>query len=218
MGFGILSAMKNAYTLLGLATIIVFIGAYLAVEEANAPSAEPVQSTTSSSGPITKSNNNHESMSLTLSSPAFEENGQIPSKYTCDGQGINPELDISNVPGGTESLVLLMDDPDIPDNVKATIGQDAFDHWVLYAIDPSTKTIPEGVGDALGSAGLNSGGRSGYTGPCPPDGEHRYVFTLYALKGTLNFIKAPTLSEVRTAAESNMLEKTELIGHYTRTQ
>jgi len=92
--------------------------------------------------------------SLTLTSPAFKHMERIPSRYTCDGENLSPPLNISGVPEGVESLVLLMDDPDIPDYVKKERGIEVFDHWVLYGIDPETVEI--GEGQAIGSQGLNS--------------------------------------------------------------
>lgn len=208
--------MKNAYALLGLSFLIVFTGAYLVLDRAYAPTQNEVQTRSATEPTHEQSTNQTHTMSLTLTSPAFEHNGKIPSKYTCDGENVNPEFTISGVPEGAQSLALLMHDPDIPENVKAQIGQDSFDHWVLYAIDPKTERIPEGEGDAAGSPGVASNGNAGYAGPCPPDGEHRYIFRLYALSSTLNFVKEPTLSDVQTAIAGSILEESELIGRYER--
>jgi len=160
------------------------------------------------------SDDNPPAMSLTLTSPAFSDGGLMPSKYTCDGDNVSPELHISNVPPGTESFVLVMDDPDIPPSVKQTRGINTFDHWVMYNIPGDTHTIAEGI--ETGNVGMNTRGTSGYTGPCPPDREHCYFFRLYALSGTINFIKAPTLQEVEEAAQGMMLEQASLTGRYER--
>jgi len=157
--------------------------------------------------------------SLTLSSPAFEPGGAIPSKYTCDGdRTTNPPLLISNVPSEAKSLVLVMDDPDIPQVFKDERGIDSFDHWVVYGILPDTAEIEEGA--VVGALGMNSGGTEGYTGPCPPPEyeptTHRYIFKLYALSGTLQFIKAPSKAEVLAAMQGMMLDEAELIGTYSR--
>jgi len=201
--------MRNAYALLGLSFLIVFVGAYFVIQRAYAPTPEDM------SVPLEETPNTETTtMSLTLTSPAFNDNDLIPSKYTCDGGNINPELRIENVPEGTASLVLVMDDPDIPDSVKESMGIEKFDHWVLYNISPETETIAEGV--TSGSEGLNTRGDAGYTGPCPPDREHRYIFRLYALGGSLNFIKAPTLDEVETAAKGSAIGSATLIGRYER--
>lgn len=187
--------MKYAYAVLGIGILAIAIAGFLLT-------------------------NQEQTMNdLTLTSSAFENGGVIPSKYTCDGDRLlNPPLSISGVPEGTKSLVLLMDDPDIPEVFKKERGIDAFDHWVLYAIPPETTQIPEGA--PLGSSGLNSAGTSGYTGPCPPPEyeptKHRYIFKLYALSGTLNFIKEPTLSEVKQAVEGMVIDETELTGTYDR--
>ncbi len=190
--------MRQAFALLGVMTLIVSIGAFVAF-------SNKVEV------PIPYQDNNA-SMSLTLTSPAFIEGGSIPSKYTCDGENSNPEMQIENIPEGTQSLVLVMDDPDIPDSVKQSRGIEKFDHWVLYNIPSDTKVIPEGA--TIGTPGLNSKGDAKFTGACPPDREHRYFFRLYALNGILNFIKTPTLDEVESAALEMTLEMVTLMGRY----
>ncbi|HCR52056.1 TPA: YbhB/YbcL family Raf kinase inhibitor-like protein [Candidatus Kaiserbacteria bacterium] len=155
---------------------------------------------------------------MSLTSPAFEHNGTIPAKYTCDGNSeLSPPLSISGVPEGAQSLVLIMDDPDVPRELKA---DGVFDHWTLFNIPPDTHEIPEGA--IAGEAGANSSGAAGYTGPCPPPeyepSEHRYVFALYALSGPLlRFAEIPTKRQVLSALEPLVLEKAELIGRYSRT-
>ena len=109
---------------------------------------------------------------FTLSSPAFADNGAIPRRFTCQGEGVSPELDWSGVPAGTTTLALLVVDPD------AGIDN-GFTHWVLTDIDPAARTLAEGT--TVGTPGDSSRGSPGYTGPCPPSGTHHYVFTLYAL-------------------------------------
>lgn len=199
--------MRNAYALLGLSFIIVFIGAYVLIERAYAPTTDDVV-------PAQDTSSNQEIAMMTLSASAFEDGGQIPSKFTCDADNVSPELSIENAPEGTESFVLVMDDPDIPDSVKERLGAEKFDHWVLYNIPGDTRTIPEG--NAPGTHGLTSRGEAAYAGPCPPDAEHRYIFRLYALSGQLNFIKAPTLDEVEAAAQGSALESASLTGRYER--
>ncbi len=194
--------MNHAFTLLGLATLIVFVGAFVVFnKKVDAP--EQIDS---------KDENNL--MSLTLTSPAFEEGSPIPPRFTCDEDNVSVPLTISGVPEGTESLVLVMDDPDIPQEVKDARGIEKFDHWAVYNIPPETTVIKEG--EVIGSLGLNSRGEEGYAGPCPPDAPHRYFFRLYALSGTLNFIKAPKLDELETAAKGSMIEATTLMGTYNR--
>lgn len=153
-------------------------------------------------------------MSLLLTSPAFVEGGTIPSRFTCDGENVSPELHIANVPKGTAALVLVMDDPDIPGFVKEKFGIQKFDHWAVYNVPADTAVIPEGA--LVGTGALNTSGEAQYTGPCPPDREHRYIFRVYAVSSTLTFVKTPTLDEVETAAQGIMLESATLMGRYAR--
>lgn len=195
--------MRPAFALLGLLACLVYVGGFIALsKKAEAPN-EVIN------------DNPRGTMSLTLTSPVFQDGGSIPQKYSCDGENISPELHIGNVPEGTVSFVLVMDDPDIPISVKQTRGIDTFDHWVVFNIPPETTVIPEG-GLKEASSGMNTRGTNGYTGPCPPDKEHRYFFRLYAVSGTLNFIKAPTLHEVEAAAQGMSLASTTLTGRYER--
>ena len=161
------------------------------------------------------SRNGTETMGLALTSTAFEHNGMIPSQYTCDGPNISPPLTISNIPENTQSLVLIVDDPDVPKEVRE---DQMVDHWVLYGIPPTTTEIPEGT--APGGEGINTRGSEGYIGPCPPPEyeptTHRYFFKLYALRGSINFVTAPTKGDVESAIQGMIIEQTELIGLYDR--
>lgn len=152
---------------------------------------------------------------LKLTSTAFEDGGVIPMKYTCDGDNINPPFEISGVPEDTKSLVLIMDDPDIPDAVKERLGIDIFVHWVAFNIAPDTIKIIEGQ-EPKGVLGRNSTGNTGYTGSCPPDGEHRYFFKLYALSRMLELGERATKQDVEEAMRGKILMETELIGLYNR--
>lgn len=147
---------------------------------------------------------------LTLSSSAFEEGGLIPSKYTCDGENVNPELSISGVPEGTVSLALIMDDPDA---VKP--AGHVWDHWVKFNIPPTVTKIDENS-DPEGVSGITSREVLTYGGPCPPDGEHRYFFKLYALDTKLSLREGATKAEVERAMEGHILEETQLMGRYDR--
>lgn len=149
-------------------------------------------------------------------SAAFEEAARIPAKYTCDADNVSPPLSIRNLPEGTKSMALIMDDPDIPESVKKARGIEVFDHWVVYNIPRSVVEIEEGK--TPGTDGNNSAGTSGYRGPCPPDREHRYFFKLYALDTTLNFIKAPTRKELEDAISPHVLGSAKLMGVYEREQ
>lgn len=150
---------------------------------------------------------------MQLSSPAFQHQGSIPDRYTCDGENISPPLEIRDVPTGTFSLVLLMDDHDLPE----TAPVDVWDHWVVYNIPPDTASIVEGVSPP-GVFGSNSWGKTGYGGPCPPDREHRYVFRLYALDMTLSLEAGATKQQVEEAMVGHILGQTVLIGLYCRPQ
>ena len=194
--------MRHAYTLLGIMTLVIFVGAYIAFNK-------------KAEAPITNDLINPSTMSLILSSPVFSEGGSIPSKYTCDGVNVSPELHIDNVPEGTKSFVLVMDDPDIPEFVKKERGIEKFNHWALYNIPADTRILKEG--ELIGTSAMNGRGEAKYTGPCPPDREHRYIFRLYAVSGQLNFLQAPTLDEVETAARGMMLGSSTLTGRYNRT-
>ena len=149
-------------------------------------------------------------MPLKISSTAFENNGEIPSFYTCDESNVSPPLKFEGVPEKAKSLVLIMDDPDA---VKP-VGK-VWDHWVVFNIPPETKGAVEGR-DPEGTMGLNSRNNLTYGGPCPPDGEHRYFFRLYALDTKLKLKEGATKAEVLKAVEGHIIEKAELIGKYKR--
>src|SRR3989304_9638033 len=115
---------------------------------------------------------------MKIQSPSFENNQSIPSKFTCDGENINPPLEFLDIPENTKSLVLIMDDPDAPMGLWV--------HWTVWNIDPATSGIPENQKFEGAMEGMTSSGKTGYGGPCPPDKEHRYFFKLYALDTTLS--------------------------------
>ena len=157
-------------------------------------------------------------MALTLTSPAFGNGELIPSEHTCDGANTSPELAFSGVPEGTVSLAIIMDDPDIPEEVKKMRGIEVFDHWVLFNISPNALGITEG--GTIGTPGVNGVGKTGYTGPCPPreyePKEHRYFFRLYALDALLELPEESRKSEVLEAMEGHILAAAELMGRYSR--
>jgi Raf kinase inhibitor-like YbhB/YbcL family protein len=159
-------------------------------------------------------------MTLKLSSAAFSPNGEIPRKYTCDGQDLSPPLSWSGVPEGTRSLVLIVDDPDAPDPRAPKM---TWVHWVLYNIPPGAAGLPEGVRAADLPAGtkegLNDWKRPGYGGPCPPIGRHRYFHKLYALKEALPDLgKAASKGQLEKAMAGKILAQAELIGTYQRSR
>lgn len=156
-----------------------------------------------------------ESMALTLISSAFEHEGTIPTRYTCDGDNVSPPLVIADVPEGAKSLALVMEDPDVPKELRP---DGMFDHWVLFNIPPETGSIAEGA--TVGVQGTHGGGKLGYTGPCPPreyeSSEHRYFFKLFALDTMLELPEGATKQEVLAALEGHVLAETTLMGKYAR--
>jgi Raf kinase inhibitor-like YbhB/YbcL family protein len=146
-------------------------------------------------------------MSLTLSSTAFEANGEIPAVHTCDGPGTAPPLSWIGAPAGTRSFALIVDDPDAPDPAAP---QRTFVHWVVYDIPKSATTL-NGKGY---KEGLNDRRQRGYTGPCPPKGRHRYFFKLYALDADLSDLDQPTKADLERAMSGHVLDQAELIGTY----
>lgn len=156
-------------------------------------------------------------MALTLRSPAFESQGTIPPRFTCDGEDASPALAWDGVPAAARSLALVVDDPDAPDPAAPTR---VFVHWVLYDIPPDAGGLPgSAVRDQLPSGareGTNDWNRRGYGGPCPPVGRHRYFFKLYALDVTLGDLGAGRKPEVEHAMRDHLLETAELVGTYER--
>jgi Raf kinase inhibitor-like YbhB/YbcL family protein len=134
------------------------------------------------------------SPTMTLSSPAFANNGAIPAKYTCDGANVSPPLIIAGVPSAAKSLALSVEDPDAPGGT--------FTHWLVWKIPPSTMAITEG--QHVGTEEQNGFGKPGYGGPCPPSGLHHYVFTLYAM------------SDEAPPSKGKVLGQTQLVGTYKR--
>ncbi|SDY34124.1 YbhB/YbcL family Raf kinase inhibitor-like protein [Nitrosomonas sp. Nm58] len=156
-------------------------------------------------------------MTLTLTSPSFSHNGMIPASYTCDSQDISPALLWSGIPDRTKSLVLIVDDPDAPDPAAPKM---TWVHWVLYNIPPQANGLPENVAaNELPTGtlqGINDWRRTGYGGPCPPIGIHRYFHKLYALDTVLPDLKHPTKLELEKVMQGHIILHTELIGRYQR--
>ncbi len=140
---------------------------------------------------------------MKLSSSAFEHEGIIPDRFTCQGQNINPPLALEEIPENTQSLCVLMHDPDAPSG--------DFVHWVDYDIEPSEE-IPEGT--SLGCQGVNSFDKPGYGGPCPSDGAHRYYLDVFALDTKLNLPEGKSRSEVESAMSGHILDSAEIMGKY----
>ncbi len=145
---------------------------------------------------------------LTLSSPAFTPGGSIPAKYTCDGSDINPPLTIGDVPAGTKSLALIVDDPDAPAGTWV--------HWVVWNISPATKEIGENSAPAGALQGMTDFRRKAYGGPCPPSGTHRYFFKLYALDAAPSLDQGASKAALEKAMKGHILAQAELMGLYKR--
>jgi len=157
-----------------------------------------------------------EKKTMNITSRAFSDGDKILPKYTCDGENVNMPLSWDAVPAGAESFALIMDDPDIPDSVKKSLGMEVFVHWVLWNIPASTAGIEENSVPTGASQGLNSSGSNKYTGPCPPDREHRYFFKLYALDAKLDLPASTNKEDLLRAMDGHVLEETELVGLYER--
>jgi Raf kinase inhibitor-like YbhB/YbcL family protein len=145
---------------------------------------------------------------LTLTSDAFANGQSIPAKYTCKGKNISPALAWTEPPAGTQSLALIMDDPDAPGGTWV--------HWVLFNIPVGTRTLPEDLHVSDISVGKNSWGDMRYGGPCPPGGTHRYFFKLYALDSNLSLSPGATKDQVLKAMDGHTLAQGELVGTFSR--
>ena len=147
---------------------------------------------------------------MTITSEAVMADGTIARQYTCDGANISPPLTFSDIPEGTESLALVVDDPDAPNGV--------FTHWMYFDMSPATLQIVENDKPLTGRAGLNSFGTTDYGGPCPPDGSHRYFFKLYAMDATLDLPEGVSREELLQAVAEHQIDAAELMGTYARTE
>jgi Raf kinase inhibitor-like YbhB/YbcL family protein len=145
---------------------------------------------------------------LKISSPAFEDNGYIPARYSCDRTDVNPPLLIENVPTNAKSLALVVDDPDAPAGTWV--------HWVVWDIHPDTKEIKESSVPKGAGQGLNDFRQHNYRGPCPPGGTHRYFFKLYALDTLLGLHPNSTKADLESAMKGHVLEQAQVIGLYRR--
>ena len=144
---------------------------------------------------------------MKITSSAFQEGGNIPSKFTCDGLDTSPPLQISGIPSDAKSLVLIADDPDAPGGL--------FTHWVVWNIPPQTNSIGEGSAPK-GVHGANDFGKSGYGGPCPPSGTHRYSFKVFALDRELELPSGAKRSQVDATMKGHVIAQGELVGRYAR--
>ena|SRR5688572_1190374 len=146
-----------------------------------------------------------QTQTLTVTSPDFEHEGEIPSQFTCDGDDSNPTLNIDGIPEGTKSLAIIMEDPDVP--------LTTFNHWIVWNIEPS-ETIE--ANSIPGVQGNNSLGKNSYLGPCPPGGTHRYFFKVYALNAMLDIDEDSKKGELEEAMKGRILAQGEIMGWYQR--
>ncbi len=175
------------------------------MEEEAIPADTPLPSTEE---PETEEVEEEESamVEMTLTSPVFAQDEAIPLVFSCDGDDISPELIWSGIPETAVSLVLIMDDPDAP------VG--TWDHWLLFNMPPDLEGLPQG--ETAGTDGNNSWNRTGYGGPCPPGGTHRYFFKLYALDTILDLPTGTAKGALEAAMDGHILGQVELMGTYTR--
>jgi hypothetical protein len=144
---------------------------------------------------------------MKITSSAFQQGGNIPSKFTCDGANTSPPLQISDVPSEAKGLVLIVDDPDAPSGL--------FTHWTAWNISPQTSTVAEGS-TPKGVHGTNDFGKSGYGGPCPPSGTHRYYFKIFALDRELDLPAGAKRGQLDAAMKGHVVAQGELMGRYAR--
>ena len=146
-----------------------------------------------------------ETATLQVNSDSFNHEDHIPTKYTCEGDDINPSLEISEVPEDTETLAIIMEDPDAPNGI--------FDHWLVWNIAPN-EAIAEN--SSPGISGINSFGKTGYGGPCPPSGVHRYYFKVFALNKTLDLQAGSDKKALLEAMDGHILAEGEMMGRYAK--
>lgn len=202
--------MRTAYTIVGISILIIAgTWAYLRFMPAPGPAAGDEQEQAQNKNSNTTPMNPSPVLPFSLKSSAFTHGMPIPAAYTCEGANSPPPLTISGIPAGAKSLVLVMHDPDVP---KELVPEGVFYHWIIYNIPPD--------GSLKGAPGANNRDELAYTGPCPPGNyeptTHRYIFTLYALSGRLNFMKPPTAEDVIEAVKGMTIGEAELIGTYSR--
>ncbi|HYD50089.1 MAG TPA: YbhB/YbcL family Raf kinase inhibitor-like protein [Terriglobales bacterium] len=154
-------------------------------------------------------------MAFEITSTSFRPNGEIPQRYTCEGDDVSPPLAWNEVPAGAKSLALIVDDPDAPDPDAPKM---TWVHWILYNIPVTASGLPEGIQSLPAGTmeGRNDWGRTGYGGPCPPIGRHRYFHKLYALDAVLSDLQEPTKAELERAMEGHVIAETSIIGTYRK--
>src|SRR3989338_4818741 len=148
---------------------------------------------------------------MKITSDSFKSNGNIPSKFTCDGDNVNPNLRFEDIAENSKSLVLIMDYPD-----AVPVAGFVWEHWLVWNIDPNTEEISENSVPREAVEGRNSRGKNSYGGPCPPDKEHRYYFRLYALDTVLDISRNSQKKDIESAMKGQIIDRAELVGKYKR--
>jgi len=194
--------MRHALIFVGIGALVILVGMWFVNRDFT--SSRDTEELTISNKPAPTMT---ETEMFTLKSPAFESNTALASKYTCDAEDVSPPLTWEATPEGTQSFVLIMDDPDA--------SAERWDHWVVFNIPPTTAGIGEGV-EPPGVPGKNSWGRTGWGGPCPPTGTHHYSFRVYALDSMLDLPQGATKKDIETAMKEHVLGEAELLGLYQR--
>jgi Raf kinase inhibitor-like YbhB/YbcL family protein len=188
------------------ATVVVGLGLLLV---SCSQGQAPKEVTPLSVSPSPKGGEGGVAAALEITSTAFSDQGEIPAKYTCDGDNTNPPLSVNSIPEGTQSLVLIVDDPDAPAGV--------WNHWIVWNISPTTLEIGENSVPAGAAGGINDFGNAAWDGPCPPSGSpHRYFFRVYTLDIRLDLETGASRGEVEKATEGHVLAQAQLVGRYGR--
>lgn len=151
---------------------------------------------------------------MNITSPAFSDGGIIPSRYTCEGANVSPPLEIIDVPSNAKSLVLIMNDPDVPPHIRVDRN---WDHWIIFNMPATTHQIHETSGPT-GVKGKTTFGHTRYGGPCPPDREHRYFLKLYALDILLPLKEGATKIEIEKAMQGHIVAQAQLLGRYEKSK
>lgn len=187
--------MKKDRLLIALLVIVVLVGVFYLIWRAT--------------NEVTPNSNSVTNEPMEIRSLAFGHNESVPAQYTCDGEDVNPALIFADVPDSAQSLALIVHDPDAPKSGGWT-------HWVVFNMPPNVGRIPENAPPAKGVEGLTDFGTTGYGGPCPPSGTHRYFFNAYALDTMLDLDESATKDDVEDAMKGHIVAEAELIGLYQR--
>lgn len=190
--------MKQALIFVGIGALVILVGLWF-VTQNSTPAPEMAYNTSTEDKLMIEP--------FSISSTVFAAGASIPSKYTCDAEDVSPPLSWVGAPEGTQSFVLIMDDPDA--------GSAGWVHWVVFNISVTVHGVDEGQ-EPEGMAGKNSWGRAGWGGPCPPSGTHHYSFRIYALDTMLGLAQGATKKDIETAMNGHVLGEAELIGLYQR--